>query len=72
MGDPRRQNRDHLTKRVALAVIQLIADRSGIDDENRPTVMAVSGIGVIDDLGVEDLGDPVDGRMPRFYRTSTR
>jgi threonine/homoserine/homoserine lactone efflux protein len=45
--------------------VEVIADLSLVDDEERPGVVGVGWIGVLEELGVEDLSDAGYGRPPR-------
>ena len=47
-----------------MAVLEVVTDRALIDDEDRPGVMGVPGIRVLDEPGVEDLVDAGHRRLP--------
>lgn len=68
----RRQDGHRLARRPAAALVQVVADRTVVDDEDRPGLMAVRGIGVVHQTGVEHFADPRHARCPRLDVTATR
>jgi len=60
----RGKQRHHGTGRTVLVPVQVVAHDALIDDQQRPGVMRVHGIGVIGEAGVEDLFDSFDLRTP--------
>ena len=41
-----------------MAGVEVVPDGARVDDQHRPRVVGVQWVGVVDDLGVEDLADP--------------
>ncbi|GAA3064616.1 hypothetical protein GCM10010464_31290 [Pseudonocardia yunnanensis] len=58
VGHVRRQQGHRRSQRPVLVVVQVVADRALVDDEQRPGVVGVLGIRVIGEPCVEDLDDP--------------
>jgi hypothetical protein len=61
----RGQQRHGLARRLVPVPVEVEADRAVVKDDQRPRVVGVRGVGVIDEVGVEDLGDPRYGGPPR-------
>jgi threonine/homoserine/homoserine lactone efflux protein len=70
--DVRREHRDEWRVGALLVTVEVVADRSFVDDEQRPIVVHVSGIGVLDEASMEHFGDPGHRRLPRPHRLSRR
>jgi mannose-6-phosphate isomerase-like protein (cupin superfamily) len=55
---------DGLAYGTVMAGVQVVANRTVVDDEDCPVVVAVRWIAVVDDVGVKHLGDTWHGRLP--------
>jgi threonine/homoserine/homoserine lactone efflux protein len=64
VDDIRRQDGEPGWIRAARSPAELVLDPAGVDDEHRPRVVGVRRIGVVRELGVEDLADAGDERGP--------
>ncbi len=60
----RRQDRDPGPFGAAMLGLEVVPDRALVDDEQRPCVVGVRWIRVIDEPRVEDLVDTGNGRLP--------
>ena len=60
----RRQDRYRCPRGAAVLGFEVVSDRALVDDEQRPCVVRVPRIRVIDELRVEDLVDAGHGRLP--------
>jgi hypothetical protein len=69
---PGRQDRHGLTRGSATAAVQVISDRAVVDDEHRPSLVAVRRVGVIDQASVQHLADPWHRRRPRLDAAAIR
>ncbi|GAA2060996.1 hypothetical protein GCM10009722_21440 [Williamsia deligens] len=62
--DVRRQQRHARTHRGVVRAGHVVPDRAGIDDQQRPRIMCVGRVVVVDESGVEDFDDAVDAGIP--------
>ncbi len=65
--DVRRQECHHGTWRTVFMAVQVVADHALVDEEQRPGIVRVHGVGVVGEAGVEDLVDPLHPRTPRSH-----
>ena len=47
------------------AMIEVVCNRAAVDEHQGPLIVRVFGIGVSDEIGMEDLGDSREARCPR-------
>ena len=72
MSDVWWQQPDHRPVGTALPSTQVVADGSVVDDEQRPRVVRVQGVRVLDEPRMQDLADPRHGRLPGFDHRAVR
>ena len=65
--DVRRQQRDLGRRRAVVRPIEVVADHAVVDHQQGPRVVGVQGVGVLHEAGMEDLGDPRHGGLPRLH-----
>ena len=67
--DVRRQQGDRGAQRAVLVPVEVVADGAVVDDQQRPRLVGVHRVGVLGELGVEDLHD---ARAPAGARRRDR
>lgn len=63
VSDVRWQDSDPSRVCPAVVMPDVVADESGIDDEDRPGLMRVRWVDVVGESGVEDLGEAIETRI---------
>lgn len=64
MRDLRREQTHGVARGATLEAVQVVADRAVIDDQQRPGVVDVHGVGVLGEVCVENLHDARDWGAP--------